>query len=238
MMLVVATAAHAGVDLQLDQEPRSGHFELSVSPVTAQVNGKFTQHFGTFAAFTWRLRDRFALQVLGGVNWFNEESSFNQELVDKFRVEAQFSSSLLWTWGLFGGTEVEPLVGELRMFDQPARLGVVLSIGLGGGGTRHQLKQRSATPATWADTGVRFMATAAGGLRLQLGNHFVARLEVRDVGYSAAVTTLNGCRVADVSTQCRVFAGPDAAIARNLLALSSSDTLHVVSVALAAGVAF
>ncbi len=253
--LLAGTAwAQADVTQTLDDAAaKSGRFEVTLFPAVAQLNGKFTQHVGTFGAVTWHLRERFALQVLGGGNWLSVESGFNSELVEKFRVEAQAASSLLWTWGLFGGFEVEPVIADFSFADQRVHFGVVLSAGVGAGGTRHQLKPQTDTPPTYGDTGVRFMGTTSFGLRLSLGNHFTARLEVRDVAYSSRLERINGCAGYDTtrfnfvrdpgwgsySAECRGFDTPgDASAASNLLRQPGSDILHNAGLYLGAGFVF
>lgn len=233
-------------------------FEVTLLPVRVQVNGLFTQHLGSFGVASWSPREHLALQLLGGGNWYNEESAFNGELVEKFRVEAQSASSVLWTWGLFGAVELEPFLGEFTLFQAArARLGFVVSVGAGAGGTRHRLWPASDTPAAYGDTGVHFMATVAAGLRFRIGEHFVARFEVRDVGYSAAINTINGCTGGDlaainrrleagrdlggaeVSSACRGFVSPNEARAGLWLTRnSSSDIIHNLGLALGAGFTF
>jgi outer membrane beta-barrel protein len=183
----------------------SGRFEVTLYPVALQVNGKFTQHFGTMGQLTYHLQENFGLMITGGGNWFNAESSLNGELVEKARVEAQAASSLLWTWGVMGGVEVTPFYGKFTFFDGTlAQFSFVLNGGAGIGGTRHQLKPESArqdgsiSPATYGDTGTRFMAGLGAGFRLQLGQRFAFRLEVRDVVYTARVEQVNGCNVDDL----------------------------------------
>jgi outer membrane beta-barrel protein len=184
----------------------SGRFEVTLYPVALQVNGKFTQHFGTMGQLTYHLQENFGLMITGGGNWFNAESSLNGELVEKARVEAQAASSLLWTWGVMGGVEVTPFYGKFTFFDGTlAQFSFVLNGGAGIGGTRHQLKPESVrqndnsiSPATYGDTGTRFMAGLGAGFRLQLGQRFAFRLEVRDVVYTARVEQVNGCNVDDL----------------------------------------
>jgi hypothetical protein len=224
------------------QTPR---FEVGIVPVSVQLNGMFTQHVGTFGSIALYVRDHLALQLTGGGNWYNAESAFNLELVEKFRVEAQTSSSLLWTWGVFGGVEVEPFVGELAAMDGvSAKVGLVLSVGAGAGGTRHQLRPAGTTPATWGDTGVRFMGTFSLGARVQLGDHVALRLAVRDVLYSARVTRVNGCvldedpfALEDWQSGCRLdFA--DLGPARNLLREPGSDVINNLGLSLGLGFLF
>jgi outer membrane beta-barrel protein len=179
--------------------------EIVLYPVAMQVNGKFTQHFGTMGSFVYHLQENFGLQISGGYNWYNVESAFNGELVEKFRVEAQAATSLLWTWGVMGGVEVSPLYGKFAIFEGTlAHFSFVLNGGVGAGGTRHQLRPEtvrsdgSISQASYGDTGVRFMGSLGAGFRLQLGERFAFRLEVRDVVYTARMERVNGCDAEDL----------------------------------------
>ncbi len=196
-----------------------GKFEIVLYPATIQVNGKFTQHFGTMGSLVYHLQENFALQVTGGYNWYNVESSFNGELVEKFNREAQAATSLLWTWGALAGVEVTPLYGKFALFEGTlAHFSFVINGGLGAGGTRHQLKPESVrasdgaiSPASYGDTGVKFMGSLGAGFRLQLGDHFAFRLEVRDVVYSARMEQVNGCNAADlVAMDAKITGGQSA----------------------------
>ena len=195
--------------------------EIVLFPVSMQVNGKFTQHFGTMASFVYHLQENFGLQITGGYNWYNVESAFNGELVEKFRVEAQAATSLLWTWGVMGGVEVSPLYGKFTIFEGTLALfSFVLNGGVGAGGTRHQLKPETAkadgsiSQATYGDTGARFMGTLGAGFRLQLGERFALRLEVRDVVYTARMERVNGCNVDDLrAMDQKIRGGQDPATA-------------------------
>jgi outer membrane beta-barrel protein len=260
---LLAGAAWAQADAQVhvieERVAKEGRFEVALFPAAVQLNGQFTQHVGTFGAVIWHVRERFALQILGGGNWHNVESSFNAELVDKFRVEAQASASLLWTWGVFGGVEVEPLAAKFTLFNGPlAHFGLVLSGGAGAGGTRHQLKPETDSPASYGDTGPRFMGTFAAGFRLSLGKHFTLRMEVRDVAYSARIQSINGCTLEDaqaidgqtrglpnqpVAAACRGFGTGregvrDVPLAVNLMKDPNSSVLHNVGAYLGAGFVF
>lgn len=254
----------------------SGRRELVLFPVALQVNGKFTQHFGTFGSFVWHLQENFGLQITGGYNWYNAESGFNAELVEKVRAEAQAATSLLWTWGVMGGVEVTPLYAKFAFFEGTlATFSIVINGGAGVGGTRHQLKPESVasdgttvSPATYGDTGARFMGSLGAGFRLQLGQRFAFRLEVRDVVYTAKVDSVNGCNSMDlkamddkirggqpiesavVGGSCNVqsFAGTDpdtgykrsndVPLALNLVRLPSSDVLNNVGLYIGASFLF
>ncbi len=260
----------------------SGKREVILFPIMAQVNGKFTQHFGSSLDFVWHLHENFGIQLMGQYNWVNEEASFNGELVTKVRAEAQAATSLLLVWGAIAGVEVTPLYGKFTFFDNNlAHFSIVLNGGAGLGGTRHQLKphndplpmsQCEADPATCAatfgDTGARFMGELGGGFRLQIGDRFVFRLEVRDLVYTARVDAVNGCNSGDlkamdnalrqgktvqdanVGNGCNVnsFFGKDpnthldrstdVTIAYNLVKTPSSDVLNNLGVYLGAAFIF
>ncbi|MBL9039552.1 MAG: outer membrane beta-barrel domain-containing protein [Archangium sp.] len=235
----------------------SGRREVVLYPVAMQVNGKFTQHYGTMGSFVYHLQENFGLQISGGYNWYNSESGFNGELVEKFRSEAQAATSLLWTWGILGGVEVTPIYGKFALFEGTlAHFAVVINGGAGIGGTRHQLKAETVnsagvvSPATYGDTGLRFMGSLGAGFRLQLGKRIAVRLELRDVVYTARMERVNGCDVTDlramnsatdlsrvqVSPSCQVSTFQDGSlkrsidisIARKLVETPSSDVLNNV----------
>lgn len=161
----------------------------------AQINGKFTQHIGPALSVLWHLQENFGFWVGGFYNPLAVESAFNAELIEKTRSEAQAATSLLSIWGAMGGVEVTPLYGKFAFFDGLlAHFSLVLNGGAGAGGTRHQLKPENATgPATFGDTGVKFLGEVGGGFRLQLGKYVALRLEVKDIIYTARVEAVEGC---------------------------------------------
>ncbi len=173
----------------------SGRREVILFPAQVQVNGKFTQHFGVGLGFVWHLQENFGFQISGFYNYISTESGFNTELVNKVNEEAQAATSLLNVWGALLGVEVTPFYGKFAWYENNlAHFSLVLSGGAGIGGTRHQLKpDNAAGPATFGDTGLRFLGGLGGGFRLQLGKRFAIRLEFRDVIYTAKVDSVNGC---------------------------------------------
>jgi outer membrane beta-barrel protein len=177
-----------------------GHFELVAYPAVPQLNGKFTQHDGTGGALLYHLQERLSVRVFGQYDWYAEESGFNAELVSKVHEEAQAASSLLLRWGLVAGVEVAPLYGKFAFYDSLVRFSVVLDAGAGVGQTRHQLKPgNSAGPASYGDTGARFLGNIGGGFRFQFGRHFAFRLELQDLVYTARVDRVNGCNLSDLT---------------------------------------
>lgn len=246
-----------------------GRHELTVYPAAVQVNGKYTRHAGTAAHYTYHLQENFALQVMGQYNWYSNESDFNLELIDKVREQAQAASSLLLVWGAHAGVEVTPLYGKFAFLNNSlAQFSVVLSGGAGIGSTRHLIRpavtndvegESFQVPARFGDTGTKFMGSVGGGFRLQFGESYALRVEVRDLIYTARVDRVDGCNLADfealeaarstnqpfsslnLSGSCRYekFDGvdpktkknyrEDIILGRDLVAEPSSDVLNNVS---------
>jgi len=178
-----------------------GRSELTLYPVAAQANGKFTQHFGTAISYTYHLHENFGIQITPQYNWFTDESAFNRELIVKVREEAQAASSLLLQYGAIGGVEVTPLHGKFAFYDGVlAHYTVVINGGVGAGVTRHQLRPSlEDRPATYGDTGTKMLGSVGGGFRFLIGDRFTLRLEVRDLVYTAKVDRVNGCDLNDLS---------------------------------------
>ncbi|ADO71626.1 outer membrane beta-barrel domain-containing protein [Stigmatella aurantiaca] len=184
-----------------------GRHEFSLYPVAVQVNGKFTNHLGSALHYTYHLQENFALQVTGQYNWHTDESDFNLELIDKVREQAQAASSLLLQWGAQAGVEVTPLYGKFAFYDNTlAQFSVVLSGGAGVGGTRHLIRpevsnqvggETFSVPARFGAAGNKFLGSVGGGFRLQIGDSYAVRLEVKDLIYTARVDRVDGCNLAD-----------------------------------------
>ena len=167
---------------------------------TAQVNGKFTNHVGTALAFTWHLQENFALMAMGQWNFIARESDWSAELADKVRAQAEAATSLLLIGGVFGGVEVTPLYGKFVFYDSYLiHFAVVLTAGAGAGMTRIVLKPANESgPATFGETGWRFLAEIGGGFRVQFMRWLTLRLELRDLVYAAQVNAINGCNSNDL----------------------------------------
>jgi len=177
-----------------------GKQELALYPVATQVNGGFTEHLGTAISYTYHLNESFALQLLPQYNWHATDSSFSRELIDKVSQEPVAATSLLLHWAVQAGVEVAPIYGKFAVGDQLVHYSLILSAGAGVASTRHQLKPGNAGgPATFGDTGLRPLGSVGGGFRVQLGDRFAIRLELRDLIYSARVTRVNGCSASDLS---------------------------------------
>lgn len=230
-----------------------GRHELTLFPVVPQANGKFTQHYGTGLSYQYHLQENFGLHLSGQYNWSSAESAFNAELIDKVKESALAASSLLVTWGAYAGFEVAPIYGKFAFYEgHLAQFSFVLSAGAGVASTRHQLvpdgrdDEGNRTPASFGDTGTRFLGEVGAGFRVQLGDRFALRLEVRDLVYTARVDRVNGCSLQDldavitggsgVSGGCRAAAfdvggnrTANLQIARDLVQEPSSDAVNLLN---------
>jgi outer membrane beta-barrel protein len=178
-----------------------GRHEFALYPIAAQVNGKFTEHLGTAIGYTYHLNENFGFQLVPQYNWHAASSGFSQELVDKVSQEPVAATSLLLQWALQAGVEVAPLYGKFALGQSTlVHFSFIVSGGAGIVSTSHQLKPGNAGgPATFGDTGIRPAGSLGGGFRVQLGNRFAIRLELRDLVYSARVTRVNGCSASDLA---------------------------------------
>jgi hypothetical protein len=226
--------------------------EVALYPMAVQANGKFTQHTGTALTLLLHFNERFAMQLTGQYNWYADESSFNKELVERMRQEAQAASSLLTDGNALVGLEVTAFDGDFTWFwGSPARFTLLVNWGAGFGPSKHQLRPGTAGLApTYGDTGVRGMASFGGGARITLGKHWAFRLEARNLVFDSSVDAVNGCYQSDlkaadaalrsnapldsasVSGGCNLaaFSEGDIPLARNLVASSSHDVLSILSI--------
>jgi outer membrane beta-barrel protein len=232
-----------------------GRHELALYPVIAQLNSKFTTHVGVAMMYGYHLFENLALQITPLFHYLNQESSFNQELIDKGRNQAQAATALLLQWGGVAGVEVTPMYGKFAFYQGTlGHFTFVLNAGAGMGSTRIQLHSdlncgENADPsaecqkASFGDTGFKFVGSVGAGFRLFLGDRVAVRLEVRDLVYTARVDRINGCTYEDVeaidakgnpqSSGCKPskFAdSQDVNYAKLMLKQTSSDVLNNVSV--------
>lgn len=229
-----------------------GKKELILYPVAIQANGKATQHIGTAFSAVHHAHENFGFQLSGVYNWFTSESAFNGEMLDKIHREFQTATSLLLVWGVQGGVEVTPLYGKFAWYQESlAHFSVVVNGGAGVGSTRHLINPGKSGPATFGDTGLKFLGSLGAGFRLQFGQQFALRLELRDLVYTARVDAVNGCDFEDLNAmkgnleKANVRPGCkkekfkdtlDVNLAKNLVETPSSDVLNNLGVY--AGAAF
>jgi outer membrane beta-barrel protein len=216
--------------------------EVVLFPVVGQINGKFTNHLGAAAEYLYHFQENVAFQVTPSFFYLNGESSFNEDLVNIARLQAQAATALTMVWGAEAGVEATPIYGKFAFYEtRMAHFALVLNAGVGITQTRVQLRPSSDQgPATYGDTGFKFLGNVGGGFRVKFGEHWVVRLEVRDLIYTASVNSINGCNEDDLtalaggadaqSSGCNAqkFADGDIPLAKALIKTPSSDVLNQV----------
>lgn len=220
----------------------AGLHEIALFPAVVQLNSKFTTHVGAGAQYLYHLHESFALQVMGQFNYLNQQVTFVQELIDSANIQPQPATALTLQWAGTAGFELTPIYGKIAFYEGGiAHFGVVLSGGAGLGATRIQLTGPN-DGLEFGDAGTRFVGQIGAGFRVRFDESFVARLEVRDMVYTAQVDRINGCSYADflaadngggtVSGSCKVGSMSERArhAAQELIKKPSSDVLNNLGV--------
>jgi hypothetical protein len=178
-------------------------FELTVVPVTAQLNMFDTMHVGFAGSFQVQLLERFGLVVGGGYNWLSQTSTFATQRIEQARFDVGLPSPSLTTWSANAGVEVRPLPANL-LSTGSVKWSLVLRGLLGVVGRRHELMplttalNGSITGATYGEVEPAFAGTVGVGIRVQLGEAIALRLDVSDTLSSSQVDRVNGCSVDDL----------------------------------------
>jgi len=220
----------------------AGLHEIVLFPAVVQLNSKFTTHVGAGVQYLYHLHESFALQVMGQLNYLNQQVGFVQELIDNSQIQPQPASALTLQWAGTAGFEVTPIYGKIAFYDEGiAHFGVVISGGAGIGATRIQLTGAE-DGLEFGDAGLRFVGQIGAGFRVRFDDNFVARLEVRDLVYTGQVDRINGCSFSDfeafesggasISGGCQISNLSENArhAAQELIKKPSSDVLNTISV--------
>lgn len=216
-----------------------GLHEVALFPAIFQLNSKFTNHLGAGAQYLYHLHESFSVQVMGQYYYMNQQAGFVQDMIDTAQIQPQPATALTLQWAATGGFEVTPIYGKIAIYDgKIAHFGLVLSGGAGIGGTRIQLSgEDDEGGRVFGDAGTRFVGQIGAGFRVRFDQSFVARLEVRDLVYTAQVDTINGCTFTDfealeangtASGSCKAGGMSEAARTRaqELIRKPSSDVLN------------
>jgi outer membrane beta-barrel protein len=198
--------------------PRKGlGLEITLTnPV--QLNQKFTEHYGLALQAAWHFRENLAWTILNA-NWFYRgvRTGFSQELTKKAHLQPETASSLTLHWGLDTGLDFAPIYGKFTFMDTGVvHFQIYGHGGIGIASTRVEIRDEGDDIAgipwytqlfgryvsmgrTFGDTGLRPYGVLGAGVRVFLGNSWAVHLEMRDLVYSADVTTINGCTQADMA---------------------------------------
>lgn len=190
--------------------------ELQLIPVSAQVNVLETEQAGSGGRATFHFHRFIGVYVGGLYNWHSTRSSvLDAQYLTNFRTRGgPFPATPVATWQLHGGLESIPLTGTFNIADKLAgTFGLVVSLGLGPGGTRVPLKEMSVLPTSYPDSDVRLMGHFGVSTRFAFGP-FALLLGLHGSMWSSVVTRLNGCGVDDLRAQTDAQrAGADPAVA-------------------------
>ena len=225
-----------------------GRIELTVYPLTLQINSRWTEHLGMGLMGSFHLTETFALQMLAASNLLiARETSLQTELRDKAQLQPPSAPSILTRHYAVLGFEMSPIYGKLAFYE-----GAMMSFNLivtAGGGVADTAVQLLGADSdrghqVTAHAGLRAAGLVGAGFRVHLADDWMIRAEVRDLVYSARITRLNGCTADDlsavagtggaVSESCRVewfdpdYLGVDGQIAKSRTD-GSSDTINQIS---------
>jgi len=197
--------------------PTMKRFEVTLNPLTVQLNGRDTTHVGFGGSFQVQLAERFGLVVGGGYNWLSQTNDFSNGLGRLYRIETPSSDATLTTWSANGGVEVRPFSGDLSFVNaRGVKFSVVLRGLAGVVGRRKELRSASTavdgspSAARYGELEPRFAGTLGAGLRVQFGESVALRVDVSDTLSSSRVERINGCSVDDLrALNGRIQAGLD-----------------------------
>lgn len=230
-------SAHAVVQRK---DRAGGRHEISI-PGVAQINSRFTEHYGTGLDYRFHFSELLALNVGGTWYGWNADTVFKEEMERKAQQAPLAAGAVLLEWDAHAGLEFTPFYGKFSFFQAGVvHFGVYLGAGLGVADTRVQLRPAAGDnrPRTFGDTGLRPIGSLNAGMRMFLGDRFALRFEVRDVAVSNEISRINGCTLSDLqgseaSSSCRMNdffeLEPDRHMAKGFLEQPSSAVLHNVS---------
>jgi len=189
-----------------------GRFELTLYPISAQLNSRWTEHLGLGLAAAYYLTETFGLQIFGGDNLYvAQETSLQTELRKKAQLQPPSAPSILTQWFAGAAMEVSPIYGKLAFYKEALlHFSLFISAGAGVVGTKVELigppppEDPTARGPVFASAGLYGAGLVGAGFRVHLGQDWLLRVEVRDLIYSARITKLNGCTATDLGE----LAGP------------------------------
>lgn len=205
------------VVLLLGVEARAERWlELQLIPISAQVNVLASEQAGSGGRATYHFNRFIGVYVGGLYNWHSTRSAvLDSQHLTTFRLRGgPLPAQPVATWQLHAGVESIPLTGTFSLGEKLAGgFGLVVSLGLGPGGTRFPLQDVFANAISYPDAGVRLMGHLGLGARFSFGP-FAVLLGMHASMWSSVVTRLAGCGSDDLRAQIDAQrAGEDPALA-------------------------
>ena len=231
--------------------PQSGRHEVALFPVVPMINSGTSVQVGAAAIYGFRISEGFALQLMPLLSYVTSRTT-ERELINTGRRQPSEPVEPLPHYGAIAGIELSPtLGGELSFNDGPqVRFSLLINAGVGAASSQVVLRRETpgctgdtCKPAAYGSAGVKPIAAAGIGVRVELGTHVAIRLELRDLVHTTKVSRINGCALSDLdslerggatgSASCDTSAfvnAEDRPLARKLLEESGSEIRHVATV--------
>lgn len=177
-----------------------GRSEVSLYPATVQVNARYTRHIGVAATYSYHLFENLALTATPLFNYYNQNTGFSTELLEKGNRQPDAATAMLLNMGIVGGIEITPIYGKFALYDGVlGQFSFVIMAGVGAGTTRVQLNSGDTSgDASFGEVGPKLMGSVGAGFRLMLAKNLAVRFEVRDFLYTATIDEINGCNLDDL----------------------------------------
>lgn len=186
MSLALALIASAALTAE-HTEGRLAH-SVMLAP-SVQVNGKFTEHYGT--TFNYALgSEHWAATLTVQNNWVRRQHGFNRELMVKTRQVAQATTTVLMPWAVLAGFRLVPLKGSVG--ENGLDFEGVVDVGAGYGARSLLLAPQSPFELE-ASLGGRPTGSGALGLGVRFADGLWLRAELRSLFGSSSVESVNGC---------------------------------------------
>lgn len=187
------------------ESPAPWRAEVSLTPITTQLNGLWVQHHGSGLQVAVAVSSRFRL--IAGVthHWSAEGSGFQTNLVDTLRIREMGGPTKLFARTvLLVGTESVLARGAVTPLRFAHRFELVFQGLVGATASSVELKPESTrrdgtvSPPTSGDAGLRFTAGAGIGFRFEFLERFSLRAEVRSLLFTDRISRVNGCDLSDL----------------------------------------
>lgn len=212
LAVVVAASVARAAD---PEAPERWRVEVSLAPLSSQLNGVWVQHHGSGLQVSVVVASRFRLLASVTHHWSAGPSSLNLQADDNnTRIESEpFPRRMYLPQVALLGTELVLARGVAAPLASSHRFELTFQGLLGAASSTIELKpvslraDGSSSPATSGDAGLRPTAGVGLGLRFEFLERFSLRVDVRSLVFSERVTRVNGCDVQDLRSIDMSFRG-------------------------------
>lgn len=217
-VLFVLLASRLAVAADPESQPAHGpwRFEVSLTPVSGQLNSLWVQHLGLGGqvAIAMSPRMRFLAGGLWNHQWASTDLGRKLDMgLDVWRGRGGTTLDAFVPGLAYVGTEFGLIQGQIAPFRFPHRFELGITGMAGAAATRVELKpvsmglDGSVSPATSGDAGLRPTLGVGAGLRFEFLERFSFRVEVRHFALSSRVSAINGCGAQDLRAMDNALRG-------------------------------